>query len=500
MGGRLAGIARRPRSSSSDSNKEPVFAGDNEIGNQGVSDLEVIYFDAECRAELTRMVLRIAGIKFKDTRISRDEWPAVKRDTCSVPGTFFGTMPCIKHGDYFLAQSQATAFYAAQLGIWAEGFIGAGPDLIKNRVRELMILSVHAELQAAMYKCHYGTGESPDGSRSTFPDGIRHNLAGLERMLLSNEGQGGYLISPNGPTVADLAVYNAVNSSFPGLRKLGETLDDYPEVKKLVDKVRVALITRRQKPPQVRPTGVLPGGVPELIYFNHAGRAEVTRLAFMVGGIRFTDTRLSRSEWKEIKKNPNSVPARLFGTLPCLQHGDFIIAQSHATAVYAAELGIWAQGRIGFGEDLVRNRADEIMVLGAHADLQAVMSKCVTGTQESKQAGHRALPGLAHPILIGLERMLRRKPTPGPYFLSTHGPTLSDLAVFDAVTSPYPGLRELGVDLFPYSKVLNLVNAVGNEPALQTYLSWRNSTPTVAGDPESATLPTRSRRYSFGRS
>ena len=125
--------------------------------------------------------------------------------------------------------------------------------------------------------------------------------------------------------------------------------------------------------------------------------------------------------------------------------------------MYAAELGIYQQGVLGDAPSV--NRAVDLMVLGAYADLQSAMYACLFGTDESKAAGMEALPGKVAPLLAGLERMLGR--TEGSFFFSQGKPSLGDLAVYDAIKSPFPGLEALGQDTSAYEKITALVAAVG---------------------------------------
>merc|ERR1711865_863980 len=195
---------------------------------------------------------------------------------------------------------------------------------------------------------------------------------------------------------------------------------------------------------------------PELIYFAGPGRAELTRRAFKVGEVEFTDTRHQMEDWPAIKADPTSIPAQCFGSMPCIHHEGIILAQSQACAVYAAELGIYQQGVLGDAPSV--NRATDMMVLGAYADLQTAMYACMFGSDESKAAGMEALPTKSSSILAGLERMLGR--SEGVYFFSQSKPSLGDLAVYDAIKSPFPGLGALGQDTSSYEKITALVAAV----------------------------------------
>ena len=46
--------------------------------------IKLVYFNAEGRAELTRMILAQAGVEFEDVRVKREDWPAMKPSKCSI--------------------------------------------------------------------------------------------------------------------------------------------------------------------------------------------------------------------------------------------------------------------------------------------------------------------------------------------------------------------------------------------------------------------------------
>jgi glutathione S-transferase len=201
---------------------------------------------------------------------------------------------------------------------------------------------------------------------------------------------------------------------------------------------------------------------PTLIYFDGPGRANLARLAFVAGGVEFMDQRVVFENWPEVKADPTSVPSKLFGQLPCIEHDGVMLAESMALSSYAAELGIWK----GVSP---ADRATDIMVICACDGLKTAMYKCLFGDDESKAAGKEALPEAAEKVLITLEKIISRKTCEGPFFTSTSEPTLADLVIFDSVNSPFPGLKALGVDLSAYPKLVACSEAVGEIEKIKAF-------------------------------
>lgn len=203
---------------------------------------------------------------------------------------------------------------------------------------------------------------------------------------------------------------------------------------------------------------------PELMYFDGPGRANVARLAFVAGGVAFTDTRFSFETWPAVKSDPTSVPSRLFDQMPCLEHDGLLLGESVAVATYAAELGLY-QKRAPSSKE----RALDAMVTCSNEGLRKAMYKCLFGSDESKARGKEALPRDVAAVLEGLERLYARKTTAGPFLTSDGGPSLADLAVYDNIESPFPGLKALGVDLSPYPKLVACAAAVEQIPEIQQF-------------------------------
>jgi len=67
----------------------------------------------------------------------------------------------------------------------------------------------------------------------------------------------------------------------------------------------------------------------KLTYFDLPGRGELSRLILRYGGIKFSDHRISFSEFGALKKDKNAIFWKHgFGSIPILEHNGFVLAQS----------------------------------------------------------------------------------------------------------------------------------------------------------------------------
>jgi len=368
-------------------------------------------------------------------------------DAASAPAQAFGSIPVVKRGSYLLAQSIATAQYASDVAMTQ---MKAKPTA-QQRALDTMLLAAHADAQAAMYACLFGDDDAKAKGKEELSGKITPLLQGIERQY----ADGPFLYGESGPTLGDIAVYNLVESPFPGLKALAFDLSPFAKITATATAVQAALDAGEKPTAKERTAtkGPEASGKPELIYFAGPGRAELARLAFAVGGVEYTDTRLTSEQWPGVKQDPESAPGKMFGSMPVIKHGDFVVAQSMSVAQYAADLGINAAT-----PPTDEQRGLDTMMLGAHADLQSAMYKCLFGDDAAKAKGKEELPGKVKLVLEGIERQYKAE---GPYLYSPEqmGPTLGDLALFDAVTSPFPGLKALGFDLTPFKKILRCVEA-----------------------------------------
>jgi len=117
---------------------------------------------------------------------------------------------------------------------------------------------------------------------------------------------------------------------------------------------------------------------PKLYYFNAEGRAQITRYAFEKSDKKYVNHILTGEEFGALKSDPSSVVGQRFGSVPILEVGGVIIAQSIACAQLAADLGINANVT-------PQQRAVDMQLLGCHADIQSAVYKSKFGPDAEKK-------------------------------------------------------------------------------------------------------------------
>lgn len=81
-----------------------------------------------------------------------------------------------------------------------------------------------------MCMCLFGDDASNKAGNEALPESAAKLLGALERTLERKTCQGPFFCSEDGPTLADLAVLDSVESPFPGLKAPGVDLRSYPEL------------------------------------------------------------------------------------------------------------------------------------------------------------------------------------------------------------------------------------------------------------------------------
>ena len=70
-----------------------------------MADIKLSYFDARGRAEISRLILAYAGVRYTDQRLTGEQFGSVK---AKLP---WGQLPTIKYNGTMIAQSNTIARY-----------------------------------------------------------------------------------------------------------------------------------------------------------------------------------------------------------------------------------------------------------------------------------------------------------------------------------------------------------------------------------------------------
>jgi len=186
-----------------------------------MADIKLSYFDARGRAEISRLILAYAGVRYTDQRLTGEQFASVK---AKLP---WGQLPTIKYNGTMLAQSIAIArFLATEYGLTGRTSLeGAQADEIVDAITDIVNVRVGAVFEPDEAK----KAEKMQAYVSqTLPTGLDR----MEKLLVERGGQ--YMVG-NRLTWADLAMFCLVE---PEKKNNTELMTTRPCLDNLV--VRVA--------------------------------------------------------------------------------------------------------------------------------------------------------------------------------------------------------------------------------------------------------------------
>jgi prostaglandin-H2 D-isomerase / glutathione transferase len=196
---------------------------------------EVVYFYGPGRAEAIRVCLYIASqtkdfdVEFKDTRIERKDWPALK------PTTPLGSMPLMKLDGFTHVQSHSLARYAAKLaGLYPSDplqalFVDEVMDTVNDLISDMPMSKDEEEKKQL---------------REEFAaNKMKQYVDFIENTIQHNTGGNGVATTPS---VADLILKSAVSmmqggfmdyidknyfDAYPGIMATTEAISEHDGVK-----------------------------------------------------------------------------------------------------------------------------------------------------------------------------------------------------------------------------------------------------------------------------
>jgi len=190
--------------------------------------VKFVYFDAQAKGELTRLLLAAGNIDYEDFRVGFADWPGEIKAT-----TPFGQMPVLYWDGEELAQSMAIArFVARKVGL------AGNSDL--EFCQADMIACHYEDIWTKLPKMKFAKSqeEREELAKDFLNEFIPKFLSPLEA-ILAKRGNGWF--AGNNVTFADLAIMCALDwlqepleMSFKDMNNVAERkkiLDDFPLVK-----------------------------------------------------------------------------------------------------------------------------------------------------------------------------------------------------------------------------------------------------------------------------
>jgi glutathione S-transferase len=188
------------------------------------TNYKLTYFNGRGRAELIRLVFAVAGVKYEDVRLEREQWPTIK------PTTPFGQVPILEVDDVKLCQSIAIARYLARK------FNLAGTTEL-DQVRVDMVGDCIEDTIKPLPTIFRETDDAKKAElvKNFIEEHLPKTFVGLENILKTNDGGDGFFVG-SALTWADLSFFVATES----LERVGaaSVLSNYPKLVALQQRVR----------------------------------------------------------------------------------------------------------------------------------------------------------------------------------------------------------------------------------------------------------------------
>jgi len=193
---------------------------------QTIPQYELIYFNGQGRAEVTRYVFKVAGIPFFDRRLTNAEWPALKTNSSLYP---FKQLPVLLIDGKPLPQSSAI-----------ERYLGHKFGLFGNDPTEQMLIDAFSEQIFDLRQAHSQAKGSDNKTKvdDFYLTTLPNNLKLLELYTIRN-GLGlmgvPWAIGQH-VSLADLRLHVVINS-FDNQEVVGSTLAEFPRLKAITSAV-----------------------------------------------------------------------------------------------------------------------------------------------------------------------------------------------------------------------------------------------------------------------
>lgn len=203
----------------------------------------------------------------------------------------------------------------------------------------------------------------------------------------------------------------------------------------------------------------------KLTYFDLRGRAEPTRLLFIVAGIQFEDERIGQEQWKAIK---HKVPGN---SLPFLSIDGVVVSQSMTINRHLAR--IFGLDGESLSQKLKVDEIVEYLVAMKNKMVELPMMSDDPRTQARAEEILKSFKDLMMKACTFIEAQIQRNMKEGNGFAVGNRLTFADIMIFEAFENI------LATNINALDKCVGIVKCrskVANMPRIKDYLSKRKYT------------------------
>ncbi|XP_071146779.1 glutathione S-transferase 1-like [Mytilus edulis] len=200
---------------------------------------KLTYFNGKGRAEVARLCLAAAGVKYEDIRVEQSDWPALK------PKTPLGFLPVLEVNGKELTQKLVVDRYlAGQFGLFGSN------DMEKAKIDEVMTTIADFTVDCTKPVFIKEEAAKAEAVKSIVDTKLPAIMAYLEKALDANQTNSGFIVGGK-LSVADLTIFFFVDT----LSNLSSTaIDKYTKLRDLSAKVGVinsiaTYVANRKKTP-----------------------------------------------------------------------------------------------------------------------------------------------------------------------------------------------------------------------------------------------------------
>lgn len=203
----------------------------------------------------------------------------------------------------------------------------------------------------------------------------------------------------------------------------------------------------------------------KLTYFDIRGRAEPTRLLFIVAGVQFEDERIGQEQWKAIK---HKVPGN---SLPFLSVDGVVVSQSMTINRHLAR--IFGLDGESLSQKLKVDEIVEYLVAMKNKMVELPMMSDDPRTQARAEEILKSFKDLMMKACTFIEAQIQRNMKEGNGFAVGNRLTFADIMIFEAFEN------SLATNINALDKCVGIVKCrskVANMPRIKDYLSKRKYT------------------------